>query len=225
MNKSQYFSSPVYSEYKPEWVEKLDSLSDPYIEQARDEQKENNKKRLTLGYKNDIGMTYHSNPLEPDENFRFFHDYMAKKARWCLDDMGYDMDNYNLIYTESWVQEFSFNGAGHHWFHTHANNHISGFYFLKASDLTSRPFFQDPRVAHVPLKLKEKEPTKISNANDIVNFNVKPGTLMLFPAYMSHAYMVDHGIEPFRFIHINIRAVEKDILSSFNMNSSNFSNK
>ena len=69
--------------------------------------------------------------------------------------MGYDMDNYNLIYTESWVQEFSFNGAGHHWFHTLSNNHISGFYFLKASDKTSKPFFQDPRTAHVPLKLKE----------------------------------------------------------------------
>ncbi|MDA9761361.1 2OG-Fe(II) oxygenase family protein [bacterium] len=225
MIKSEYFASPVYIDEKPEWVEKLDNLSNPYIKQARDDQEENNKKRLTLGYKNDIGMTYHSLPLEPDENFRFFHDYVAQKSRWCLDDMGYKMDDYNLVYTESWVQEFSFNGAGHHWFHTHGNNHISGFFFLKASDKTSRPFFQDPRTAHVPLKLKEKEPTKISNANDIVNFNVKPGTLMLFPAYMSHAYMVDHGIEPFRFIHINIRAVEKDILSSFSMNSSNFSDK
>ena len=225
MIKQEYFASPVYMEEKPEWVEKLDTLSNPYIKQARDDQKENNKKLLEIGYKNDIGQTYHSRPLEPDPNFKFFHNYVAQKSRWCLDDMGYAIDQYNLIYTESWVQEFSFNGAGHHWFHTHANNHISGFFFLKASDKTSRPFFQDPRVAHVPLKLKEKDPVKISNSNDLVKFNVKPGTLMLFPAYMSHAYMVDHGIEPFRFIHINIRAVEKDILSSFNMNSSNFSNK
>ena len=225
MIKSEYFASPVYIEEKPEWVNKLDNLSNPYIKQARDDQKENNQKRLEHGYKNDIGMTYHSGPLEPDENFRFFHDYVAQKSRWCLDDMGYDMSHYSLVYTESWVQEFSFNGAGHHWFHTHSNNHISGFYFLKCSDKTSRPFFQDPRTAHVPLKLKEKDSTKISNVNDLVNFNVKPGTFMLFPAYMSHAYMVDHGIEPFRFIHINIRAVEKDILSSFSMNSSNFSNK
>ena len=225
MIKSEYFASPVYVEEKPEWVEKLDNLSNSYIKQARDDQKENNKERLKHGYKNDIGMTYHSHPLEPDENFRFFHDYVAQKSRWCLDDMGYAMDNYSLVYTESWVQEFSFNGAGHHWFHTHGNNHISGFYFLKCSDKTSRPFFQDPRTAHVPLKLKEKDSTKITNANDIINYNVQPGTLMLFPAYMSHAYMVDHGLEPFRFIHINIRAVEKDILSSFSMNSSNFSNK
>ena len=223
MNKAEYFASPVYIEEKLEWLNQLDSLSDPFIKHAREEQKENNEKRKTLGYKNDIGMTYHSSPLEPDENFRFFHDYVAQKSRWCLDDMGYDMNNYNMIYTESWVQEFSFNGAGHHWFHTHGNNHISGFYFLKCGPNSSRPFFQDPRVAHVPLKLKEKDSTKITNANDLVNFNVKPGTLMLFPAYMSHAYMVDHGIEPFRFIHINMRAIEKNMLSSFSMNSTNFS--
>ena len=223
MNKREYFASPVYDEIKPEWLEKLDKLCDPYIKEARDDQIENNEKKKTLGYKNDIGMTYHGRPLEPNEDFRFFHDYVAKKSRWVLDDMGYDMSYYNLVYTESWVQEISFYGAGHHWFHTHSNNHISGFYFLKCSDKTSRPFFQDPRVAHVPLKLKEKNNEKISNANDIVNYNVIPGSLMIFPAYMSHAYMVDHGIEPFRFIHFNIRAVETDILSSFHMNSSNFS--
>ena len=79
--------------------------------------------------------------------------------------------------------------------------------------------FQDPRTAHVPLKLKEKDSKKLTSANDLVNYNVVPGTLMLFPAYLSHAYMVDHGLEPFRFIHINIRAVEKNVLESFNMNS------
>jgi len=212
MIKSEYFQSPVYYEDKPEWVDKLNRLSDPYIASARKDQEENNKKKLDFGYKNDIGMTYHSSPLEPDQNFRFFHDYMAKKARWVLDDMGYDMEKYGLHYTESWVQEFSFNGAGHHWFHTHANNHISGFYFLKASDKTSKPLFQDPRTAHVPLKLKEKDSTKVTPACDLVNYSVKPGSLMLFPAYMSHAYAVDHGIEPFRFIHINIRAVEKEYM-------------
>ena len=219
MNKDEYFSSPIYHELKKEWVEKLDKLSDPYIADARNEQKENNEKRLTVGYKNDIGATYHSKPLEPDENFRFFHNYMAEKSRYILDDMGYDMSNYGLVFTESWVQEFSFNGAGHHWFHTHPNAHVSGFFFLKCSDLTSRPMFQDPRTAHVPLKLKEKDPEKISNSNDLINFRVEPGSVILFPAYMSHAYQVDHGLEPFRFIHINMRAVEKNILESFNMNS------
>ena len=219
LKKDEYFKSPVYSETRSEWVDKLNNLCDPYIVKAREDREDENKKLLTLGYKNDIGQTYHSEPLEPDNNFDFFHNYIAKKSRWVLDDMGYDMDHYSLIFTESWVQEFSFNGAGHHWFHTHSNAHISGFFFLKCSKLTSKPMFQDPRTAHVPLKLKEKDPEKISNANDIVNYSICPGSLLLFPAYMSHAYAVDHGIEPFRFIHINMRAVEKNVLESFNMNS------
>ena len=219
MIKSEYFASPIYHEEKPQWVSKLNNLCDPYIKEARENSKQRIEDLKKLGYPNDIGQTYHSNPLEPDENFRFLHDYMAKKSRWILDDMGYDMNNYNLIFTESWVQEFSFNGAGHHWFHTHPNCHISGFYFLKASDKTSKPMFQDPRTAHVPLKLKEKDTKKISNANDLVNYNAIPGSLIMFPAYLSHAYMVDHGIEPFRFIHINMRAIEKNMMESFSLTS------
>jgi uncharacterized protein (TIGR02466 family) len=219
MFKQEYFKSPVYNERKPEWVDHLNKLCDPYVAQARKDQEKNNTERLKLGYKNDIGMTYHSGPLEADSNFNEFHSYIASRSRWILDDMGYDMNNYNLIYTESWVQEFSFNGAGHHWFHTHSNSHISGFYFLKASQKTSRPMFQDPRTAHVPLKLKEKDSSKVTNANDIVNYTPEPGMLILFPAYLSHAYAVDHGLEPFRFIHINMRAIEKNMLTSFNMSS------
>ena len=220
MFKSEYFASPIYYEDKKEWVDKLNKICDPHIKTARKNLEEENKVRIKdWGFKNDIGQVYHSGGLEPEPDLQFFHSYVAKKSRWALDNMGYDMDHYNLIFTESWVQEFSFNGAGHHWFHTHTNSHISGFLFLKASVKTSRPFFQDPRVAHVPLKLKEKDPNKVTNANDLIHYNVKPGTLMLFPAYMSHAYMVDLGLEPFRFLHFNMRAIEKDVLSSFALNS------
>ena len=44
MNKREYFASPVYDEIKPEWLEKLDKLCDPYIKEARDDQIENNEK-------------------------------------------------------------------------------------------------------------------------------------------------------------------------------------
>ena len=216
MQKNEHFSSPIYCEDKPEWVEKLNKLCDPYIAEAiEDGKKEVEKNIKERGQKNDIGQTYHSSGLDTDKNFKFFHDYMAKKARWVLDDMGYNMEKYGLIFMDSWVQEFSFNGGGHHWFHTHSNSHISGFFFLKASDKTSKPLFQDPRTSHLGLKLEEKDNSKITIASDIVNYSVSPGSLMMFPAYMSHAYAVDHGIEPFRFIHINMRAVEKDLLNEY----------
>ena len=37
----------------------------------------------------------------------------------------------------------------------------------------------------------------------------KPGTLIIFPGYLEHEYAVDHGIEPFRFIHWNIQLFQK----------------
>ena len=45
----------------------------------------------------------------------------------------------------------------------------------------------------------------------IIHFKPKPGTLIIFPGFLEHEYAVDHGIEPFRFIHWNIQAVPKEM--------------
>jgi hypothetical protein len=47
MIKSEYFTSPVYYEDKPEWVDKLNKLSDPYITQARKDQEEKIKNQTS----------------------------------------------------------------------------------------------------------------------------------------------------------------------------------
>ena len=199
MFKYEYFSSPIYHEDKSEWVDKLDNLCDPYIKTARSKHQ----------IQDEVGAVYHSTSLHKDPEFIFFHDYILNKSRWLLDDMGYDVNHYNLIFTESWAQEFSFNGCGYHRFHTHSNTHVSGFYFLKSSPKTSIPMFQDPRVAHAALKLKEKDESTLTNSNDLVHYEPSRGEFIFFPSYLSHSFEVDLGIEPFRFIHFNIRAVEK----------------
>ena len=48
MNKAEYFASPVYIEEKLEWLNQLDSLSDPFIKHAREEQKENNEQIIKV---------------------------------------------------------------------------------------------------------------------------------------------------------------------------------
>ena len=199
MFKDENFSSPIYHENKREWVDKLDKLCDSHIKTAR------SKHRV----QDEVGAIYQSGNLYEDPEFIFFHDYILNKSRWLLDDMGYDVNHYNLIFTESWVQEFSFNGCGYHRFHTHSNTHVSGFYFLKSSPKTSKPIFQDPRVAHAALKLKEKDESTLTNSNDLVHYEPSRGEFIFFPSYLSHSFEVDLGIEPFRFIHFNIRAVEK----------------
>ena len=44
---------------------------------------------------------------------------------------------------------------------------------------------------------------------DLVHFKPTPGTLIIFPGYLEHEFSVDHGLEPFRFIHWNIQAIPK----------------
>ena len=123
------------------------------------------------------------------------------------------LTNYSLFVTEMWVQEFAKKGGGHHTLHTHWNGHISGFYFLKASETTSMPLFEDPRPGNVMNLLPEKDRSKITYASSQINYQVKPGRMMFFPSYMPHQYSVDIGYEPFRFIHWNCQAIPKGVLN------------
>ena len=47
--------------------------------------------------------------------------------------------------------------------------------------------------------------------SELIHFKPTPGTLIIFPGFLEHEYAVDHGTEPFRFIHWNIQAVPKEM--------------
>jgi uncharacterized protein (TIGR02466 family) len=203
---SNYFWAPVWTEHKPEYLKSLSKASDKYIKESRKRNKDYIKK---FG---DFGTSHHSTPLTLDNDFLDFRNYIGQKSWEFLDQMGYDMNLYTTLFSEMWVQEFSKKGGGHHSAHIHYNQHVSGFYFLKCSDKTSYPIFHDPKTGARTTKLAMKP-----NVNDILpgtdNIHIKPtpGTLIIFPGYLEHEYAVDHGKEPFRFIHWNIQAVPKEM--------------
>lgn len=211
MDKVLNFSSPIFLEQKNEWLEQLNFYSDPYIEFAKNQNaiKFNENKK-------DFGMTHHSKSLCDDVHFEEFKNYIKNKSYDILNDMGYDLSSYNLYFTELWVQEFGKEGGGHHEGHIHYDNHISGFYFLKCSEKTSYPIFHDPRIAKVMSQLPLKNENEITPASDKIHLKPVPGTLVFFPAYLEHQFVVDYGIEPFRFIHFNLQAVRKIIINSIN---------
>ena len=84
-----------------------------------------------------------------DPSFLQLQNYIGATAHNLLIEMGFDLTNYQVFTTEMWVQEFPKKGAGQHSLHTHWNGHMSGFYFLKASEKTSRPLFEDPRAGNL----------------------------------------------------------------------------
>jgi uncharacterized protein (TIGR02466 family) len=203
------FSSPIFLEQKNEWLEQLNFYCDPYIEFAKNENKIKSKDN-----KKDFGMSHHSTSLINDLNFEEFKNYVKNKSYNILNDMGYNLSKYNLYFTELWVQEFSKEGGGHHEKHIHYDNHISGFYFLKCSEKTSYPIFHDPRLAKVMSQLPLKNESEITPASDKIHFKPTSGTLIFFPAYLEHQFVVDYGIEPFIFIHFNLQGIRKIITDS-----------
>jgi hypothetical protein len=206
--KSSFFSSCIYVEEDISWLESLNKLSDPYINEAR----ENNKK-LFINNK-DFGLVHHSSLLTNDINFLKFIEFISRRSYSILDKQGYDLKDYSLALRELWVQEFSKEGGGHHSIHTHWNGHMSGFYFLKCSDKTSFPIFNDPRPGKIMIQLPEKDQSLITDASEKIHLKLKPGSFVFFNSYLGHEFEIDHGIEPFRFIHFNIRAIPKQLINN-----------
>jgi uncharacterized protein (TIGR02466 family) len=214
LNREDYFKCPIWFGDAPEFVSEIDKASDRYIEAAKKTLQPNidkiNKKNKTKG---DLGSVYHSTSLIGDPKFETLTDYIGATSHNLLMEMGFDMRGHQLFTTEMWVQEFAKDGGGHHTLHTHWNGHISGFYFLKASDKTSLPLFEDPRPGNVMNLLPELDKTKITYASSMIHYKCQPGRMIFFPSYMPHQYIVDMGIEPFRFIHFNCQAIPKGVLN------------
>jgi uncharacterized protein (TIGR02466 family) len=206
--KSSLFSNCIYAEEDKSWLDSLNKFSDKYIEKA----KENNKKSFINN--KDFGLAHHSDSLTEDVNFSKFIGFISKRSYTILDEQGYDLKDYSLVIRQLWVQEFSKDGGGHHSIHSHWDGHISGFYFLKCSDKTSYPIFHDPRPGKIMIQLPEKDANKITGASEKIPFRPIPGLFVFFNSYLGHEFVVDHGIDPFRFIHFNIQAFPKQLINN-----------
>ena len=213
--REDYFKCPIWFTKEDKFTDKLNKASDSYIEAAKKNLKkdidERNKK---YGDKGDMGHVFHSTTLIGDPNFKELQEYIGATSYNLLEEMGYDISNHTVFTTEMWVQEFAKKGGGHHTLHTHWNGHISGFYFLKASEKTSLPLFEDPRPGNLMNGLPELDKSKITYASTQINYKVEPGTMIFFPSYMPHQYVVDMGYDPFRFIHWNCQAIPKAVLNA-----------
>ena len=213
LNREEYFKCPIWFGDAPEFVSEIDKASDKYIDEARKNMQPSIDKRNKANkIKGDLGSVYHSTTLIGDPKFKGLTNYIGATCHNLLLEMGFDMSGHQLFTTEMWVQEFAKSGGGHHTLHTHWNGHISGFYFLKSSEKTSLPLFEDPRPGNLMNLLPEKDKTKITYASAQVHYKCQPGRLIFFPSYMPHQYIVDMGIEPFRFIHWNCQAIPKGVL-------------
>tara|TARA_R100001509_G_scaffold76370_1_gene42764 strand:+ start:478 stop:1170 length:693 start_codon:yes stop_codon:yes gene_type:complete len=210
----QYFATPLWFADEPSFVDSLNKASDKYIEEAKKRLKPIiDKRNKKFGNKGDMGNVFHSTSLVNVPDFLELQNYVGATSYNLLGEMGFDLTNFRVYTTELWVQEFAKKGAGHHSLHTHWNGHMSGFYFLKCSDKTSLPIFEDPRPGNLMNLLPEKDKTKITYASSQINYKIKPGRMIFFPSYLPHQYVVDMGYDTFRFIHFNCQAIPNGVIN------------
>jgi uncharacterized protein (TIGR02466 family) len=204
-----FFSSPIFRIEKPQWLSKINKACDPLIKKSKKDSSIifKNRDKAYKVKKGDFGWSYHTGSLINLKGLEELQHYIGESSLEVLNEMGYDLSNYKLNFTEFWAQEFSKQGGGHHDAHCHYDTHISGFYFLKCSPRTSYPVFHDPRPGKLMAQLPMKNPGEIESGTDSVHVKLKPGTFIIFPSYLTHRFAVDLGIDTFRFIHFNIQAV------------------
>mgnify|MGYP003653032451 CR=1 FL=1 len=207
-----YFKSPVWVINIPDFLPHLNKISDAYIKKgslllkSKIKMRDKEMKRK-LG---DFAFSAHSPSMLGDPQIEEFAHFCGQQSYSYLEWKGFDLSTLDLHFTELWVQEFSKKGGGHHGTHIHYNQHVSGFYFLKCSPRTSYPIFDDPRPGALMAKLPEKNEKQLTYANPSVHHRPQPGTMIIFPSYLSHQFAVDLGLDPFRFIHWNMQCRPKE---------------
>ena len=195
------FKCPIYLGKKPEWVKELNKASDPIIARIKKSYKDKLKKKEI----NHLPNSYHSESIWLYPAFKPLAAFILQQSFNILHWQGYQLKDRIPMLTELWVQEFPEEG-GFHDIHVHGNNHISGFYFLKANEKTSHPVFHDPRPGKTMTDLMMKDQGKLNYGSSEMHYKVKPGDFMFFNSYMPHSYVHHKGKEKFRFIHFNMQA-------------------
>jgi len=193
------FPTTIKAGHKAQYLDSLNTFTDEYIKSSKDDYFEKYPNQETS-----FGGSYHSTTLLDDPRFDDYHTMIKNQSITMLDELGYDTKPYDITFSDSWVQEFSELGGGHHDYHTHANSTILAFYFLKCGPNCPKITFKDPRVARLPLGLKESNKDSITEASETINITPQEGLLVIAPGYLDHAFEVQSDSEPFRFIHSNI---------------------
>jgi len=190
LEKWEYFSSPVYSIMKPEFLEPVSMVTSSLLTTAR----QNNKM-------NEIYPIVQTEVQYVDETQELL-DYVLNTAWNLLSGQGYLMNGLSTYFTECWVQE-------HHKYssmeyHTHNNCHLSAFYFLECPKDPPKMVIHDPRVMKSMVSLYEEDTSKITDATPMINFTPEPGQLIFTNSWLPHSFTRNQADTPFTIIHMNI---------------------
>lgn len=192
LSRNAYFSTPIYTIYKPEFLSSVKSVSDRLLDKARIEKNISEEIPLVM-----------SENFFAEEELQDFVSFVGNTAWNILSEQGYLMDQTHVRFTEMWSQEHKKHSLMEQ--HTHRfGSQIVGFYFLEVPENSPRVVFYDPRVAHVQSSLPEKDPTTLSSASTTINYEPRPGLLLFTNSWLAHSFTRNMSDDAFTLVHFNL---------------------
>ena len=168
MDRFEYFSSCVYRDEQPDWVEYTRQVVQKYYDQV-----------ASNGV---VDQTVH---MANDPELKFLVDYLLLASDTILREQGYDMDKYELYVAGLWGQDVKCNGGTN--VHVHKHSQICGWFFLETPEGGAYPVYHEPRMNKPMVELDLMPSTELTNASSYVHFdNIKPGTILMANSWMQH---------------------------------------
>ena len=98
----EYFACPIWYADAPEYVDELNKASNPFIVSSKESMKHIEKNRTKeMGDKGDLGLVYHSTSLINQKGFIEFQNYVGATCTNLLNEMGFDLTNYEVFINRS----------------------------------------------------------------------------------------------------------------------------
>ena len=191
-----YFCTPVYSIYKPNFLSLIKKVSKKHLKNVKDNQKLNS-----------LYPVFMSNNFYNDPDAKEFCDFVGNLAWDILNTQGYNLNNLNINFTEMWTQEhYKYSSMDQH---VHGNgSQIVGCYFLKVPKESPNILFYDPRIGKVQNNLLEKNEQELNVSSSIINVKPREGLLVFTNSWLAHAFTKNPSNKPFKFVHFNLKTFD-----------------
>ena len=191
MDRFEYFSSCVYRDEQPDWVEYTRQVVQKYYDRSVSN-----------------GILDQTDHMANDPDLKFLVDYLVLASDTILREQGYDMDKYELYVSGLWGQDVKCNGSTN--VHVHKNSQICGWFFLETPEGGAYPVYHEPRMNKQMVELDYVRGKELANASSEVHFNnVKPGTILMANSWMQHQLTQNNAQTQTKSVHFIVSHKEK----------------
>lgn len=187
-----HFPCPIYLIERPDFLKSVSAVSEESLKTQHE------AKQL-----NDIYPVVMSGSYFGDPRITEFSEFVGSTAWNILNEQGYAMHDKVTTFTEMWTQEHHKHSGMEQHVHGYGAQ-IVGFYFLEVPENSSRLVFHEPRAGKELIDLPEQDVGSATISSKMINFEPKPGLLVLTNAWLAHSFTRHAADKPIKFVHFNL---------------------